>query len=113
MKREYHSLLVLVVFFDLILLMVSYFMARYFAFLVINPLKFNIKEVMVSSIVILILYIGLENFEFSHSYRFQPIVGLFKSVVYFELFLLSVFYLVKILIFMKIIMTGLFFFIRR
>ena len=96
LRRDNHLLIALVVFFDLILLIASYLTARYLTFFDISFSTWKIKELIVSACLIGILFIALENFEFSHSYRFKPIIGLIRSSVYFEFFLLSLFYIVKI-----------------
>ncbi len=95
-KRDNHFILASVVFFDLLLLIVSFLLAHYFTFFDLSWSSWKIKEAIVSTCLIFILFIALENFEFSHSYRFKPLVGLIRSTVYFELFLFSIFYLVKI-----------------
>lgn len=95
-KRDNHFIFTFVVFFDFLLLIGSYLLARYLTFFDISLSSWKMKEIIVSSCIIIILFIALENFEFSHSYRFNPFIGLIKSTIYFELFLLSIFYLVKI-----------------
>lgn len=95
-KRDNHFILASVVFFDLLLLIASFLLAHYFTFFDLSLSSWKIKEAIVSTGLIFILFIALENFEFSHSYRFKPFIGLIRSTVYFELFLFSMFYLVKI-----------------
>jgi len=95
-KRDNQFLLASVVFFDFLLLIGSYLLARYLTFFDISFSTWKLKEIIVSSCIISFLFIALENFEFSHSYRFRPFVGLIRSIVYFELLLFSIFYLVKI-----------------
>ncbi len=93
-KHNNHLFLVTVVFFDLIILITLFIFSRYQSGF--NLFKWKFFEVTVSICVIGILYIALEKFEFSHSYRFLPFFELIKKIIYFELFLLSIFYVLKI-----------------
>lgn len=92
-KQNSHIILVIVVFFDLLFLIGAYLISRYITFYDISFSSWKLKEFLVSSIIIGILFIALEKFEFSHTYRFKPLVGIIKNIIFFELFLLSIFYL--------------------
>lgn len=98
-KEKAHSFLVLLVFFDLILLLTAFIVSRQIAYSYINLSLFawTFKELVVSGVIIVTLFIALEKFEFSHTYRFKPNFQIIKSIVFFELFLFSIFYIIKIL----------------
>lgn len=91
LKQNNSLILALVVFFDFIFLISAYILAR---FLVLQDIiSWSISEIIVSGIILIILFIALEKFEFSHEYRFKPFYDTVKKIVTFELFLLSIFYL--------------------
>ena len=98
LKQHNHSLLVLVVFFDLLILICAFIVARQIAYSYIDLSLFSweIKEIIVSIAIIISLFIALERLEFARFNSYKPAVQFIKSIVFFELFLFSIFYLIKI-----------------
>ncbi len=92
-KLNTHYIMMFAVAFDFVLLIAMYLLARYLNGF--DMFKWKIREVIVGLTIICILFITLEKFEFTHSYRYIPFLDLFKKTVYFELFLLSIFYVTK------------------
>ncbi len=90
-KINTHFILMTVVVFDLVLLIVMYLLARYLTGF--NMAKWKLREIITGLLIIGILFIALEKFEFSHSYRFIPFFDVIKKCISFELFLLSIFYI--------------------
>jgi len=103
-NKNSHMVLVIVVIFDLIILLSAYIFSKYASYYFIKVVRnfditepiWQIREVIVSLALIGILFIALEKFEFTHAYRFKPFFGIIKKLVQFELFLVSIFYAVKV-----------------
>lgn len=89
-KKLINAALPFIVILDLIILIFTYIFAKY---LVFNKLSWTLREIIVSGTIIILLFIILEKFEFSHSYRFKPLIEVIENIINFEVYFVAFFYL--------------------
>jgi Undecaprenyl-phosphate glucose phosphotransferase len=121
-KQNSNIFLSILVLIDLVFLAFAYLISRYIVFAGHFLNSFTFKEVLIVSVLIIIFFIMLEKFEISHSYRFRPINDIIKNIIFFELFIISLFYLLIIfdiykfndkVVFYFVIITFSSFFVER
>lgn len=92
-KRISNIALSLVVALDLFILIFSYVFVKYLVYKDVSLSSWTIREILITGVIISFLFILLEKFEFSHSYRFKSLAEIIENIINFELYLVSLFYL--------------------
>jgi Undecaprenyl-phosphate glucose phosphotransferase len=93
LKQNSNILLAILVIFDLLFLILDYLASRYISAGNIFFSSWTIRETIVAIVIIFIFFIVLERFELSHSYRFRPLTDIIKNVIFYEMFIISMFYI--------------------
>lgn len=94
LKQNSSLFLAVLVFLDLLFLIFSFLLSKY---IVLGSIFFwELKEIIVSSIIILLLYFIIEKNEFTHTYRFRPLGLIIKNLIIFQIILYSFFYISSI-----------------
>jgi len=94
LKQNSSLFLAVLVFLDLVFLIASFIISKYIVFGSI--LFWQLKELIVSSVIILLLYFIIEKNEFTHTYRFRPFGLIIKNLIIFQIILYSFFYISNI-----------------
>lgn len=94
LKENNSFFLAILVFLDLVFLIFSFLVSKYIIYGSI--FLWEIKELIVVSIIILILYLILERNEFTHTYRFRPLGLIIKNIIIFQIILYAFFYISNI-----------------
>jgi Undecaprenyl-phosphate glucose phosphotransferase len=96
LKEKGQIFLTILVIIDIFFLVGAYLMAHRLSSADGGFLPDNPREIIVSSIVIIVFFIVLERFEYSHNYRFKPLRRILRDSVYFAFFITAVLYLVTL-----------------